>query len=188
MNDEGRAFRDAALPHLDVIYRVARHASCEPEARGVDVPEEALAGIDRASVSRALAPSSRRPAAAYRPDGPAQAQRFRGGRDARLPTQHRALTGAPRPPAPSVAAGWGGRQTLTCPEQRVVDFLAGELSDEDERRFDDHLLVCEQCWRAVRADRVARLALEQLRQPAPAGLQDRVTLSVAIAADEASKR
>jgi hypothetical protein len=69
---------------------------------------------------------------------------------------------------------------VTCPEQRVVAFLASELSDEDERRFDEHLLVCEQCWRAVQADRAARLALEQLRQPAPAGLRDRVTLSVAI--------
>ena len=27
MNDEGRAFLDATLPHLDVVYRVARYAS-----------------------------------------------------------------------------------------------------------------------------------------------------------------
>ena len=63
---------------------------------------------------------------------------------------------------------------MTCPEQRLVAFLAGELSPEEERRFDEHLLGCEQCWRAVQADRAARLALEQLRQPAPAGLQGRV--------------
>ena len=114
MNDEGRTFLEAALPHLDVIYRVARYASkdhhraedlvqetymrayaafashrgpstkawlvtiClnlarsdgrrrarrpveapllplhDPEAPGVNVPEEALASIDRGSVSRAL--------------------------------------------------------------------------------------------------------------------------------------
>ena len=115
MDDRERAFLDAALPHLDVVYRVARHTSrdhhhaedlvqetylrafgafdshrgpstkawlvtiCinlarsegrrrsrrvvetslpeqyEPEALDVDVPEEALANIDRASVSKALA-------------------------------------------------------------------------------------------------------------------------------------
>lgn len=74
---------------------------------------------------------------------------------------------------------------MTCPEQRVFSFLAGELSPDEERRFDEHLLGCEGCWRAVQADRAARLALEQLREPAPAGLQGRVALSVALAASEA---
>ena len=115
MDDQERAFLEAALPHLDVVYRVARHTSrdhhhaedlvqetylrafaafashrgpstkawlvtiCLNLARsegrrrarrvvetvttralrarspGVNVPEEALANIDRASVSRALA-------------------------------------------------------------------------------------------------------------------------------------
>ena len=73
---------------------------------------------------------------------------------------------------------------MTCPEQPIVAFLAGELSPEEERRFDEHLLGCEPCWRAVQADRAARLALEQLRQPAPAGLQGRVALAVGLAATE----
>jgi len=77
---------------------------------------------------------------------------------------------------------------VTCPEQPILAFLAGELSPEEERRFDEHLLRCEQCWRAVQADRAARFALEQLRQPAPAGLQGRVALSVALAATEAAGR
>jgi RNA polymerase sigma-70 factor (ECF subfamily) len=115
MDDQGRAFLEAALPHLDAVYRVARHAArdhhhaedlvqetylrafaafdshrgpstrawlvtiClnlarsdgrrrarrvvetampepyEPEASGVSVPEKAMANIDRAEVSRALA-------------------------------------------------------------------------------------------------------------------------------------
>ena len=75
---------------------------------------------------------------------------------------------------------------MTCSEDRVIAFLAGELSDEDERRFDQHLLQCEDCWRAVRADRAARFALEKLREPAPAGLQDRVALAIGLAASEAS--
>jgi hypothetical protein len=74
---------------------------------------------------------------------------------------------------------------VTCPEERVFSFLAGELSPDEERRFDEHLLGCEGCWRAVQADRSARLALEKLREPAPAGLQGRVALSVALAASEA---
>ncbi len=73
---------------------------------------------------------------------------------------------------------------MTCPEEPILAFLAGELSPEEERRFDDHLLGCEHCWRAVQADRAARLALEQLREPAPVGLQGRVALSVALAATE----
>ena len=76
---------------------------------------------------------------------------------------------------------------MTCPEQRVIDFLAGELSPEEERLFDEHLLACQHCWRAVQADRSARLALEKFREPAPAGLQGRVALSVALAANEAPR-
>lgn len=75
---------------------------------------------------------------------------------------------------------------MTCPEQRLVEFLAGGMSEQEERRVDAHLLTCEECWRAVQADRAARLALEQLRQPAPAGLQGRVLLSVALAAADAA--
>jgi hypothetical protein len=69
----------------------------------------------------------------------------------------------------------------------VIAFLAGELTPEEERRFDQHLLGCEECWQAVKADRAARLALEQLRQPAPAGLEGRVALAIAVASQEASK-
>lgn len=75
---------------------------------------------------------------------------------------------------------------MSCSEDRIIAFLAGELSDEDERRFDGHLLQCEDCWLAVQADRTARFALEKLREPAPAGLQDRVALAVRLAAPEAS--
>ena len=76
---------------------------------------------------------------------------------------------------------------MTCPEERVIAFLAGELTPAEERRFDQHLLGCEECWQAVKADRAARLALEQLRQPAPAGLEGRVALAIALASQEASK-
>jgi anti-sigma factor RsiW len=70
---------------------------------------------------------------------------------------------------------------VNCSEDRVIAFLAGALADDDERRFDEHLLQCEACWRAVQADRAARFALEKLREPAPTGLHDRVALAVTIA-------
>ncbi len=39
MNDEGRSFLDAALPHLDVVYRVARYAS-KDHHRAEDLVQE----------------------------------------------------------------------------------------------------------------------------------------------------
>jgi Putative zinc-finger len=76
---------------------------------------------------------------------------------------------------------------MSCDEGRVVAFLAGDLSEADERQFDQHLLQCESCWQAVQADRAARFALEKLREPAPAGLQDRVALAVTVAAADAPR-
>jgi len=70
----------------------------------------------------------------------------------------------------------------------VIAFLAGELSEQEERQFDEHLLGCEICWRAVQADRAGRLALEGLREPAPAGLEGRVTMAIALAARSGDHR
>src|SRR5713226_604706 len=67
-------------------------------------------------------------------------------------------------------------------DRLLAAFLAGELTPADARRWDDHLLACEQCWRAVREDRAGRQAAQVLRQPAPAGLADRVAFAVEVAA------
>src|SRR6266581_893005 len=64
----------------------------------------------------------------------------------------------------------------------LAGYLAGELGPADARRWDEHLLVCEQCWRAVREDRAGRRAARLLRQPAPTGLADRVAFAVELAA------
>ena len=61
-------------------------------------------------------------------------------------------------------------------------FLAGDLGSADARRFDEHLLDCEACWKAVRANRVGRLAAQVLRQPAPPSLTDSVAFEVEVAA------
>jgi DNA-directed RNA polymerase specialized sigma24 family protein len=62
-------------------------------------------------------------------------------------------------------------------------FLAGDLDLAAARQQDEHLLECEQCWRAVQEDREGRRAAELLRQPAPPGLTDRVAFAVEVAAE-----
>ena len=66
----------------------------------------------------------------------------------------------------------------------LAGFLAGTLGHAEARRWDEHLLECEQCWRAVREDRAGRQAAGLLRQPAPLGLADRVVFAVEVARTE----
>jgi len=68
----------------------------------------------------------------------------------------------------------------------LAGFLAGDLDPAAARRWDEHLLGCERCWRAVREDRSGRRAAQLLRQPAPAGLADRVAFAVEVAAGGAA--
>jgi hypothetical protein len=65
-------------------------------------------------------------------------------------------------------------------ETNLIAFLAGDLKPDKERDFDVHLLNCESCWAAVRDDRTARALLEQLRDPLPTGLADRISLAVEV--------
>lgn len=64
----------------------------------------------------------------------------------------------------------------------LAAFLAGDLSPADARAWDEHLLACERCWRAVREDRAGRQAAQLLREPPPPGLADRVRFAVELAA------
>ena len=67
-------------------------------------------------------------------------------------------------------------------DRLLAAYLAGDLDPDGARRWDAHLLECEDCWRAVREDRAGHLAAELLRQPAPPGLADRVAFAVEVAA------
>jgi len=67
-------------------------------------------------------------------------------------------------------------------DRLLAAFLAGELDPAETRRWDEHLLACERCWRAVREDREGRQAAQVLRQPAPPDLADRVAFAVEVAA------
>jgi hypothetical protein len=63
----------------------------------------------------------------------------------------------------------------------LAGFLAGDLDPAEARRWDEHLLECEACWRAVREDLAGRQATQVLRRPAPPGLADRVAFAVEVA-------
>ena len=67
-------------------------------------------------------------------------------------------------------------------DRLLAAFLAGELNPADARRWDEHLLECERCWRAVREDRAGRQAAQLLRQPPSPGLAERVRFAVELAA------
>src|SRR5215831_12882640 len=67
-------------------------------------------------------------------------------------------------------------------DRLLAAFLAGDLDPAETRRWDEHLLVCERCWRAVREDRAGRQAAQMLRRPAPPGLADRVAFAVELGA------
>lgn len=67
-------------------------------------------------------------------------------------------------------------------DRLLAAFLAGDLGPAEARRWDEHLLECEACWRAVREDRAGRQAAQLLRRPAPPGLADRVVFAVEVAA------
>ena len=63
----------------------------------------------------------------------------------------------------------------------VPAFLAGDFEGDPYEAFEDHLLRCDECWTAVREDRRGRFMAEALRETAPAGLAERVALSVELA-------
>ena len=67
-------------------------------------------------------------------------------------------------------------------DRLLTAYVAGKLDGAQARRWDEHLLECERCWRAVREDRAGRQAAQMLRQPAPPGLADRVAFAVEMTA------
>jgi anti-sigma factor RsiW len=67
-------------------------------------------------------------------------------------------------------------------DRLLTAYIAGKLDRAQARRWDEHLLECERCWRAVREDRTGRQAAQMLRRPAPPGLADRVAFAVEVIA------
>ena len=75
------------------------------------------------------------------------------------------------------------------PEQNAAAYLAGSLSKRRRGRFEEHMLVCEDCWREVRLGRAGRALAESGRMLPPQRLREDVRASVeAVALDPRSAR
>jgi len=67
------------------------------------------------------------------------------------------------------------------PERSAAEYVSGELPRRAVRWFESHLLDCEDCWREVLLGRIGRTLAEDVREPVPVGLRDRVRATVHLA-------
>jgi hypothetical protein len=137
-----------------------------------------LAGLDARAVARRLAlpaQPQRRWVALMNVAGYSATAVARGCPRGAVLARNRGRRGLARLPA-------GAGLVMDGHDRLLGAFLAGALGPAAARRWDEHLLECERCWRAVQEDRGGRRAAELLRQPAPPGLADRVAFAVEVAA------
>lgn len=73
-------------------------------------------------------------------------------------------------------------------ERMMIAFLAGGLDESTGRAWDEHVLRCDQCWKAVREDRAGRAAAARLRDSAPPELADRIRFAVELTARGPGRR
>jgi hypothetical protein len=77
------------------------------------------------------------------------------------------------------------RWTLTRhhdPERNSSEYVSGELTGRARRWFERHLLDCDDCWREVLLGRFGRRVTEDVREPVPVGLRDRVRAAIVLSA------
>lgn len=72
------------------------------------------------------------------------------------------------------------------PERDAAAYLGGALRARRRRRFEDHLMECEDCWREVEVGRFGRRLAESTRELAPQALRE--TVRAAVAALPSSRR
>lgn len=66
------------------------------------------------------------------------------------------------------------------PEASAAAYLAGATSRRGRRRFEAHVLECEDCWGEVRLGRAGRRLAESARELAPQPLRERVRGAVSL--------
>lgn len=66
------------------------------------------------------------------------------------------------------------------PEASAAAYLAGAASQRARRRFEAHVLECEECWGEVRLGRAGRRLAESARELAPQPLRERVRGAVSL--------
>lgn len=65
------------------------------------------------------------------------------------------------------------------PERDAAAYLGGALRTRHRRRFEEHLMDCEDCWREVAAGRLGRRLAESTRELASQALRETVRAAVA---------
>jgi anti-sigma factor RsiW len=73
-----------------------------------------------------------------------------------------------------------GRRTHN-PERDAALYVSGEMGSAERRRFEAHLLACDDCWREVSLGRDGRGMVEASREIAPAGLRDDIRAAISVA-------
>ena len=68
------------------------------------------------------------------------------------------------------------------PEARAAAYLNGDARPNARRRFEQHLLTCDECLREVELEREGRRIAERARELAPASLRDQVRGLVTVSA------
>jgi hypothetical protein len=66
------------------------------------------------------------------------------------------------------------------PERNAALYVSGEMRERERRRFESHLLGCDDCWTEVSLGRMGRGLVEASREFAPPGLRDDVRAVISL--------
>ena len=72
------------------------------------------------------------------------------------------------------------RSRVPDPEQDAARYVQGEMLERDRRRFESHLLGCEECWAEVQQARAGRAMAERGRELSSPRLREDVRAAVAM--------
>ncbi|MGH2571984.1 MAG: hypothetical protein ACRDGU_00580 [Actinomycetota bacterium] len=72
------------------------------------------------------------------------------------------------------------RPEAHAPGRDAALYVQGDMGDQARRRFESHLLGCEECWTEVQRARAGRALAERGREISPPGLRDDVRAAVAL--------
>ncbi len=67
------------------------------------------------------------------------------------------------------------------PELQAAEYVSGEMRRRERRRFEAHLVGCEECWSEVSLGWKGRGLAEASREVAPPGLRDEIRAAISIA-------
>ncbi len=69
---------------------------------------------------------------------------------------------------------------MPCDEATLLEYLEGTLNPILAEQLEAHLLICDECWRTVRTDRLGRDLARAGREIAPSTLADRIALATSL--------